>query len=142
MELSRIYLAVLRAGGRPKIPGKGQGLASSSTVVCTICPRVGIGLSDWPKMAGENAPPPFPSALLLTSVLFVSKTKMHCVIMFQAPLYTKLTLMYCGIGNTNLLASSSSVLGYDYFYMKSTDGATMYFNLGSGIGSGRIQTDY
>ena len=53
MELSRINLAVLRAGGRPKIPGKGQGLASSSTVVCTICPRVGIGLSDWPKIVGK-----------------------------------------------------------------------------------------
>ena len=53
----------------------------------------------------------------------------------KAPLHTKLTLMDCGIGNTNLLGSSSSVL-------KSTDGATMYFNLGSGIGSGRIQTDY
>ena len=61
---------------------------------------------------------------------------------FKAPLHTKLTLMDCGIGNTNLLGSSSSVLGYDCFYMKSTDGATMYFNLGSGIGSGRIQTDY
>ena len=60
----------------------------------------------------------------------------------KAPLYTKLTLMDCGIGNTNLLGSSSSVLGYDCFNMKSTDGATMYFNLGSGIGSGRIQTDY
>ena len=45
-----------------------------------------------------------------------------------------------GIGNTNLLGSSSSGLGYDCFYMKSTDGATMYFNLG--IGSGRFQTDY
>ena len=62
--------------------------------------------------------------------------------MTKAPLHTKLTLMDCGIGNTNLLGSSSSVLGYDCFYMKSTDGATMYFNLGSGIGSGRIQTDY
>ena len=60
----------------------------------------------------------------------------------KAPLYTKLTLMDCGIGNTNLLGSSSSGLGYDCFYMKSTDGATMYFNLGSGIRSGRIQTDY
>ena len=60
----------------------------------------------------------------------------------KAPLNTKLTLMDCGIGNTNLLGSSSSVLGYDCFYMKSTDGATMYFNLGSGIGSGRFQTDY
>ena len=60
----------------------------------------------------------------------------------KAPLHTKLTLMDCGIGNTNLLGSSSSGLGYDCFYMKSTDGATMYFNLGSGIGSGRIQTDY
>jgi len=60
----------------------------------------------------------------------------------KAPLYTKLTLMDCGIGNTNLLGSSSSGLGYDCFYMKSTDGATMYFNLGSGIGSGRFQTDY
>ena len=60
----------------------------------------------------------------------------------KAPLYTKLTLMNCGIGNTNLLGSSSSGLGYDCFYMKSTDGATMYFNLGSGIGSWRIQTDY
>ena len=60
----------------------------------------------------------------------------------KAPLYTKLTLMYCGIGNTNLLGSSSSGLGYGCFYMKSTDGATMYFNLGSGIGRGRIQTDY
>ena len=49
--------------------------------------------------------------------------------------------MDCGIGNTNLLKSSSSVLGYDCFYMKSADGATMYFNLGSGIGSGTIQTD-
>ena len=63
-------------------------------------------------------------------------------LIFKAPLHTKLTLMDCGIGNTNLLGSSSSVLGYDCFYMKSTDGATMYFNLGSGIGSGRIQTDY
>ena len=44
----------------------------------------------------------------------------------------------CGIGNTNLLEPSSSGLGYDYFYMKST----MYFNLGSGIGSERFQTDY
>ena len=60
----------------------------------------------------------------------------------KAPLYTKLTLMDCGIGNTNLLGASSSGLGYDCFYMKSTDGATMYFNLGSGIGSGRFQTDY
>ena len=60
----------------------------------------------------------------------------------KAPLYTKLNLMDCGIGNTNLLGSSSSGLGYDSFYMKSTDGATMYFNLGSGIGSGRFQTDY
>ena len=60
----------------------------------------------------------------------------------KAPLNTKLTLMDCGIGNTNLLESSSSGLGYDCFYMKSTDGATMYFNLGSGIGSGRFQTDY
>ena len=60
----------------------------------------------------------------------------------KAPLYTKLTLMECGIGNTNLLRYSSSGLGYDCFYMKSTEGATMYFNLGSGIGSGRIQTDY
>ena len=60
----------------------------------------------------------------------------------KAPLHTKLTLMDCGICNTNFLGSFSSVLGYDCFYMKSTDGATMYFNLGSGIGSGRIQTDY
>ena len=60
----------------------------------------------------------------------------------KAPLHTKLTLMDCGIGNTNVLGSSSSVLGYDCFNMKSTDGAAMYFNLGSGIGSGRIQTDY
>ena len=60
----------------------------------------------------------------------------------KAPLYTKLTLMDCGIDNTNLLGSSSSGLEYDCFYMKSTDGTTMYFNLGSGIGSGRFQTDY
>ena len=46
--------------------------------------------------------------------------------------------MDCGIGNTNLLGSSSSVLGYDCFYMKSTDGATMYFNLGSGIGDFKL----
>ena len=50
--------------------------------------------------------------------------------------------MDCGIGNTNLLWSSSSGLGYDWFYMKSTDGTTIYFNSGSGIGSGRFQTDY
>ena len=60
----------------------------------------------------------------------------------KAPLNTKLALMDCGIGNKNLLGSSSSGLGYDCFYMKLTDGATMYFNLGSGIGSGRFQTDY
>ena len=60
----------------------------------------------------------------------------------KAPLHTKLALMDCGIGNTNLLESSSSVLGYDCFYMKSIDGTTMYFNLGSGIGSRRIQTDH
>ena len=50
--------------------------------------------------------------------------------------------MDCGIGNTNLLGSTFSGLGYDCFYMKSTDGAAMYFNLGSGIGSGRFKTDY
>ena len=60
----------------------------------------------------------------------------------KAPLNTKLTLIDCGIGNTNLLGSSSSGLIYDCFYMKSTDGATIYFNLGSGNGSGRFQTDY
>ena len=60
----------------------------------------------------------------------------------KAPLNTKLTLMDCGIGNTNLLGSSSSGLGYDCFYMKSTDGATMYFNLESVIESGSIQIDY
>ena len=60
----------------------------------------------------------------------------------KAPLYTKLTLMDCGTSNTNLLGSSSSGLGYDCFYMKLTNCATMYFNLGSGIGSGRFQTDY
>ena len=60
----------------------------------------------------------------------------------KAHLYTKLTLMDCGISSTNLLGSSSSGLGYGCFYMKSIDGATMYFNLGSGIGSGRFQTDY
>ena len=58
------------------------------------------------------------------------------------PLYTKLTVMNCRISNSNLLVSSSSGLGYDCFYMKSTDGATMCFNLGSGIGSGKFQTDY
>ena len=73
---------------------------------------------------------------------FFGSTESLLFIHFKAPLYTKLTLMDCGIGNTNLLWSSSSGLGYDCFYMKSTDGATMYFNLGSGIGSGRIQTDY
>ena len=61
---------------------------------------------------------------------------LYFVVSAKAPLYTKLTLMDCGISNTNLLGSSSSDLGYDWFYMKSTDGATMYFNLGSGIGSG------
>ena len=35
------------------------------------------------------------------------------LVKFKAPLYTKLTLMDCGIGNTNLLGSSSSGLGYD-----------------------------
>ena len=50
--------------------------------------------------------------------------------------------MDCGISNTNLLGSSSSGLGYDCFYIKPTDGTTMYFNLGSGTGSGRFQTDY
>ena len=53
----------------------------------------------------------------------------------KAPLNTKLALMDCGTGNTNLLGSSSSVLGYDCFYMKSADDATMYVNLVSGIGS-------
>ena len=72
-----------------------------------------------------------------TEMLFSFESVQH-----KAPLYTKLTLMDCGIGNTNLLGSSSSGLGYDCFYMKSTDGAKMYFNLGSGIGSGRFQTDY
>ena len=59
----------------------------------------------------------------------------------KAPLNTKLTLMDCGIGNTNLHESSSSGLGYDCFYMKSTEGATMYFKFGSGIRSGKFQTD-
>ena len=78
-------------------------------------------------------------------LLFVGLTQgiiVSVFLIFKAPLYTKLTLMDCGIGNTNLLGSSSCGLGYDCFYMKSTDGATIYFNLGSGIGSGRFQTDY
>ena len=78
---------------------------------------------------------------LILAVVF-NLSDLSFLLFNKAPLYTKLTLMDCGIGNTNLLGSSSSVLGYDCFYMKSTDGATMYFNLGSGIGSGRIQTDY
>ena len=61
---------------------------------------------------------------------------------YKAPLNTKLTLMDCGIGNANLIGSSSSGLGYDCFYMKSTDGSTMYLSLGSAIESGRFQTDY
>ena len=65
----------------------------------------------------------------------------YVILFLKAPLYTKLTLMDCGIGNTNLLGSSSSGLAYDCFYMKSRDGATMYFNLGSGIESGRFQTE-
>ena len=50
--------------------------------------------------------------------------------------------MHFVIGNTNLHGSSSSGLGYDCFYMKSTDGTTMYFNLVSGIGSSIFQIDY
>ena len=78
----------------------------------------------------------------------VNTTKTALTLMFdmnippKAPLNTKLTIMDCGIGNTNLHGSSSSGLGYDCFCMKSTDGATMYFNLGSGIGSGKFQADY
>ena len=60
----------------------------------------------------------------------------------KAPVYTKLIFMNCSIGNTNYLGSASSGLGYDSFYIIPTDGATMYFKLGSGSGSGRIQTDY
>ena len=36
--------------------------------------------------------------------------------MIKAPLNTKLTLMDCGIGNTNLLGSSSSGLGSLYLH--------------------------
>ena len=60
----------------------------------------------------------------------------------KAPVNTKFILMNCSIGNTNYLRSSSSGLGYDSFYINPTDGATMYSKLGSGSGSGRIQTDY
>ena len=35
----------------------------------------------------------------------------------KAPLHTKLTLMDCGIGNTNLLGSSSSGLAYDSHHL-------------------------
>ena len=85
----------------------------------------------------------FQECCLVESLFFFKITGQFGMIpLSKAPLYTKLTLMDCGIGNTNLLGASSSGLGYDCFYMKSTDGATMYFNLGSGIGSGRIQTDY
>ena len=60
----------------------------------------------------------------------------------KAPVYTKFILMNCLLGNTNFLKSASSGLGYASFYIIPTDGATMYFKLGSGSGSGRIQTDY
>ena len=50
--------------------------------------------------------------------------------------------MNCTLGNIIFLESASSGLGYDSFYIIPTDGATMYFKLGSGSGSGRIQTDY
>ena len=40
------------------------------------------------------------------------------------PLYTKLTVMNCRISNSNLLASSSSGLGDDCFYIKPIDGTT------------------
>ena len=60
----------------------------------------------------------------------------------KAPVNTKFILMNCSIGNTNYLRSSSSGLGYYSFYINPTDGATKYSKLGSGSGSGRIQTDY
>ena len=50
--------------------------------------------------------------------------------------------MNCPLGNIIFLGSASSGLGFDSFYIIPTDGATMYFKLGSGSGSGRIQTDY
>ena len=55
-------------------------------------------------------------------VEFLINCQLHNLLTFlqkcKAPLHTKLTLTDCGIGNTNLLGSSSSVLGYDCFYMK------------------------
>ena len=69
--------------------------------------------------------------------------RLRCLLVrVKAPVYTKFILMSCPIGNTNFLGSASSGLGYDSFYIIPTDGATMYFKLGSGSGSGRIQTDY
>ena len=55
---------------------------------------------------------------LKTKMALSVKRKMVCTKIIKAPLYTKLTLMDCGIGNTNLLGFSSSGLGYGYFYMK------------------------
>ena len=48
--------------------------------------------------------------------------------------------MNCSPSNTNQLVSFSSWLGYDCFYIKPTDGTSIYSYLGSG--SGRFQTDY
>ena len=61
----------------------------------------------------------------------------------KAPVNTKFILMNCSIGKTNYLrSSSSSGLGYDSFHMNPTDGATLYSKLGTGSGSGKIQTEY
>ena len=60
----------------------------------------------------------------------------------KAPVYAKLIHMNCPLGNIIFLESASSGLGFESFYINPTDGATMYFKLGSGSGSGRIQTDY
>ena len=60
----------------------------------------------------------------------------------KAPVYTKLIHMNCPLGNIIFLKSASSGLGFESFYINPTDGATMYSKLGSGSGSGRIQTDY
>ena len=43
---------------------------------------------------------------------------------YKDPPYTKLTVMNYTISNSNLLASSSSGLGDDCFYIKPIDGTT------------------
>ena len=99
-------------------------------------------LKNWPQLPGAGRTraghhygshtPTSPEAVLLGKMAYHTKQIRRQCSNIKAPLYTKLTLMDCGISNTNLLGSSSSghrsLVGYLPQVKNSKNCSTGYYS--------------